>query len=117
MLTSMTAFSSRQGTAGAHQWIWDMRGVNARGLDLRLRLPEGLPGLEAAVRSAIASRILRGSVTLNLRLSRNDPAAGLALDTAHLDRVLSALTEITDRARAAGLILAQPTAEIGRAHV
>jgi uncharacterized protein (TIGR00255 family) len=110
MIQSMTAFASRTGAQGPHLWTWDMRGVNARGLDLRLRLPEGLPALESATRAALAARLTRGNVTLNLRLSRVDGTASLALDEAHLDRVLGALARITARAAAQGLTLAPPTA-------
>ena len=40
----MTAFASRSGSLGPASWTWDLRGVNGRGLDLRLRLPEGPRG-------------------------------------------------------------------------
>jgi uncharacterized protein (TIGR00255 family) len=110
MLQSMTAFASRTGAEGPHAWTWDMRGVNARGLDLRLRLPETLPALEAAARAALSANLSRGSITLALRLTRVDPAPGLALDEAHLDRVLTAFQRIAARAAAAGLALAPPSA-------
>jgi uncharacterized protein (TIGR00255 family) len=110
MICSMTAFASLSGAARGHQWTWDLRSVNARGLDLRLRLPDGLPGLEATVRAALTARIVRGAVTLNLRLVRSDPAAALTLDEAHLERVLAALARITESARVAGLGLAPPAA-------
>ncbi|NCT11881.1 MAG: YicC family protein, partial [Rhodobacterales bacterium] len=64
MIQSMTAFASRTGQTGGWSWAWDMRGVNARGLDLRLRLPDGVAGLEVALRTAIAARLARGNVTL-----------------------------------------------------
>jgi uncharacterized protein (TIGR00255 family) len=110
MIQSMTAFASRSGTQGPHHWTWDMRGVNARGLDLRLRLPDAMPALEAAVRAALSARLARGSVTLTLRLIRLDPAASLALDEVHLDSVLAALARISARAATAGVTLAPPSA-------
>ena len=110
MIQSMTAFASRSGASGPQLWTWDMRGVNARGLDLRLRLPDGLPALEAAARATLSARLSRGSITLNLRLSRLDPAPALALDEAHLDRVLGALGRIAARAAVAGVPLGPPTA-------
>ncbi len=110
MIQSMTAFASRTGAQGPHLWTWDMRGVNARGLDLRLRLPDAMPALEAAARTALAARLWRGNITLNLRLTRNDGTASLALDEAHLDRVLGALARIADRAAAQGVPLAPPSA-------
>ena len=87
-----------------------MRGVNARGLDVRLRLPEGIEGLEPAIRATLSKAIARGNVTVNLRLQRADTEGTLALDTAHLDGVLKALDQVQERAFAMGVTLAQPTA-------
>ncbi len=110
MLHSMTAFASRTGHLGTTSWGWEMRGVNARGFDLRLRLPDGIEGLEAALRTALTKALGRGNVTVNLRLSRDDVAGVLAVDEAQLDRVLTALDQVQERAFAMGVTLAQPTA-------
>ncbi|MEO0931866.1 MAG: YicC/YloC family endoribonuclease [Pseudomonadota bacterium] len=106
----MTAFASRTGTRGATSWRWEMRGVNARGLDLRLRLPDGIDGLEVALRGALNAALGRGNVTVNLRLNREETATGLVLDHAQLDAVLTALDAVQERAFAMGVTLAQPTA-------
>ncbi len=87
-----------------------MRGVNARGLDLRLRMPEGIEGLEPAVRAALTKALSRGNVTVNLRLQREDSAGALAVDEAYLDEVLKALDLVQERAFAMGVTLGQPTA-------
>lgn len=110
MIQSMTAFASRTGALEGTTWVWDMRGVNGRGLDIRLRIPDGLPGLEAQVREALKKALTRGNVNVTLRLQRDDSAQTLALDTAQLDRVLAALDEVQERAFSAGVTLAQPTA-------
>ncbi|MFO6463170.1 YicC/YloC family endoribonuclease [Jannaschia sp. KMU-145] len=75
---------------------WEIRSVNARGLDLRLRLPD-VAGLEPPIRAAVAGVAARGNVTLALRLS--DSGAGAArLDAAGLDRALAALADVEARA-------------------
>lgn len=109
MIQSMTAFASRTGAADGATWAWEVRSVNARGLDLRLRLPEGIDGLEADVRAAFTKAIKRGNVSLTLRLSLNDNASELSLDEPQLDRVLSALDRIQERAFTMGVTLGQPT--------
>lgn len=106
----MTAFASRLGTFRDRSWAWDLRGVNARGLDLRLRLPDSVPGLEAAVRPVVSARMARGAVTLSLKLTREAGGGVLALDAAQLDRVLGALHAIEERAAAMGHALAPATA-------
>lgn len=110
MLHSMTAFASRAGNLGTLSWRWEMRGVNARGLDLRLRMPEGIDGLEQAVRAALTKALGRGNVTVNLRLSREDTGGALSVDETQLDSVLQALDQVQERAFAMGVTLGQPTA-------
>jgi uncharacterized protein (TIGR00255 family) len=110
MTHSMTAFASRTGSLGTLSWSWEMRSVNARGLDLRLRLPEGIDGLETALRTALTSALGRGNVTVNLRLTREDAVGTLAVDEAQLDAVLRALDQVQERAFAMGVTLGQPTA-------
>ncbi len=109
MIQSMTAYASRAGTQGPHAWTWDMRGVNGRGLDLRLRFPDGMAPLEAAARAALSARLARGNVTLSLRLWRSDGAASLAIDEAHLDLVLSTLSRMAMRAADHNLALSAPS--------
>ena len=110
MIRSMTAFASRRGSFGDLQWDWDIRGVNGRGLELRLRLPEGIEGLEAAIRGALSARLARGNVSLALRLSRPAAEGGYSIDEGQLDRVLHALEHVQQRAFALGVTLNQPNA-------
>lgn len=106
MVNSMTGFAARQGDLGAVSWNWEIRSVNARGLDIRLRLPEGMDAVEAPLRKAIAAKIGRGNVTLTLRMQRAECAGHVALDTGQLSRVISALKLAEDEARAQGVNLA-----------
>ena len=110
MTQSMTAFASGTGVHGQISWAWEMRGVNARGLDLRLRIPERLDGLEATLRKSLSAKLSRGNITLNLRLSNADAGAGLVVDPDQLDVVLSALDQVQERAFELGVTLAQPNA-------
>ncbi|MFT5629587.1 MAG: hypothetical protein ACI9HB_000749 [Gammaproteobacteria bacterium] len=110
MIHSMTAFASQTGTRGTTSWIWEMRGVNARGLDVRVRIPDGLDGVEVAARAALKKHLHRGNVTLNLRLSRADGVAPMTLDPTQLDAVLKALDAVQERAFDMGVTLAQPNA-------
>ncbi len=110
MIRSMTAFASRRGSHRGLDWDWDLRGVNGRGLEIRLRLPEGIEGLEPAVRAALSARLSRGNVNLTLRLSRPAGEGGFAIDDAQLDRVLAALNHVQERAFALGVTLGQPNA-------
>lgn len=110
-MTGFAACSGEiSGSAGQFSCQWEMRAVNGRGLDLRFRLPEGLDGLEATLRKQISARIGRGNVTLSLKLTRADAAAGMRLNAPALEAMLGMLTEAEARAEAHGLALAPVTA-------
>ena len=87
-----------------------MRSVNGRGLDLRVRLPDGIDGLEARLRATASARIERGNVTIGLKLARDAAQQELSIDEGQLDRVLRALDRVQDKAVSLGITLGQPTA-------
>ena len=95
----MTGFAS----AGGPDWRWEVRSVNHRGLDLRLRLPSGWDGLEPAVRKAVQARFQRGSVTLELRFEQSQGQQRYRVDEAWLDE-LAAVAERRGSADLAGLM-------------
>ncbi|NDW44069.1 YicC/YloC family endoribonuclease [Ruegeria sp. PrR005] len=106
MIRSMTGFASARGEKTPFSWSWDLRSVNAKGLDLRLRVPDWLDGLEAALRADLAKALTRGSVNLTLRLGRGEEVPSLALNQTALAAVLDALAEAEEQAMARGLTLA-----------
>ncbi|WP_281982083.1 YicC/YloC family endoribonuclease [Thalassorhabdomicrobium marinisediminis] len=110
MIRSMTAFATAQGAAERATWVWELRSVNGRGRDVKLRLPEGIDGLEARVREAVNAQITRGNVSIGLRLTRDAGEGALAVDPARLDAVLDALDAVQERAFDKGVTLGQPTA-------
>ncbi len=110
MIRSMTAFASRTGADPSASWTWELRGVNGRGLDLRLRLPDGIEGLEATARAALGQAFSRGNITLGLKLQKTDSAEALQVDDDQLDRVLALIGKVQARAGDLGVSLAQPTA-------
>lgn len=85
VLSGMTGFA-RAATSGDFGTLnAEARSVNGRGLDIRLRLPDGLGHLEAEVRNRIKSAFDRGSVSLNISLEKPASLAGaLVIDTARL---------------------------------
>jgi uncharacterized protein (TIGR00255 family) len=106
----MTGFASVKGAAEGFGWSWDLRSVNARGLDLRLRLPDWIEGLDAPARAAVTGVAARGSITLGLRLAREEGGQGEQIDPAALERVLAHLAQVRRAAGEAGVTLADPTA-------
>jgi uncharacterized protein (TIGR00255 family) len=113
MTISMTGFAARKGQGAGHSWTWDIRSVNGKGLDLRLRVPDWIDGLEAALRAELGRVLQRGSVSLSLKVSRDglsDGAEGLRVNAPALASVLTALAQVEQAAMAAGVTLGQATA-------
>src|SRR5262245_1644338 len=90
-IKSMTGFARADGAIGPTSWHWEVRSVNGRGLDIRLRLPPGYEGLEARVREAVAKRVSRGSLSINLGVKRSEGGTQIKLNEAALRQVLDAL--------------------------
>ncbi|MBL4917738.1 YicC/YloC family endoribonuclease [Szabonella alba] len=124
MTLSMTGFAARRSQAAAQgavqdegsvqdiasgwSWAWDIRAVNGKGLDLRLRVPDWIEGLEPALRAELGRAIARGNVSLSLKLTRETgEATGLRVNRAALTGILSALAEVEAQAMAAGVTLRQ----------
>lgn len=101
-LMSMTGFGSTQGSVAGWSWSGDIRAVNGRSLDLRLRLPD-VDGLEAEVRKSLQARLARGNVTVNLRLQREEGAQTASVNAAGLSQALGIISEIEAAAQAAGV--------------
>jgi len=84
MTHSMTGYASLKGEYEGFSWVWDLRSVNARGLDIRLRVPDWITGLEAIVRKSISAEVGRGSVNLSLKLARVAHEGGQVLTRPNL---------------------------------
>ncbi|RCW27667.1 uncharacterized protein (TIGR00255 family) [Ciceribacter lividus] len=72
-LQSMTGFARSEGTSGRYRWAWELRSVNGKGLDIRLRLPSGMEALEVEARHRLSEALSRGNlqVTLSVTISEN----------------------------------------------
>jgi len=95
LLASMTGFARSQGEIEGISWVWELRSVNGRGLDTKLRLPAGLDALEPALRDATAKVCKRGNVSGTLTVKR-DVAAGLTADPVALARVRDLAIALAD---------------------
>lgn len=94
VLNSMTGFARADGANESVRWFWEVRSVNGRGLDVRVRLPQGYESLEPKVREAAAKRFARGSLTLNLNAQRETPTVEVRVNEAALAQVLKAVEEV-----------------------
>jgi uncharacterized protein (TIGR00255 family) len=89
-LSSMTGFARSHGTSGPYAFEWELKSVNAKGFDLRLRLPPGWDEIEQAARKRAAEVLSRGTVYANLNVKRAD-----ALSTVRVnEEVLASIVKV-----------------------
>ncbi len=74
-LQSMTGFGRSTAEHEGAAIAWELKSVNGKALEARLRLPPGLERLEQPVRQAIQRRFSRGNIQAGLTVSRAAPAA------------------------------------------
>ncbi|MCK8782835.1 YicC family protein [Roseomonas sp. NAR14] len=77
-------------------FAWELRSVNGRGLDIRLRLPPGLDAVEPALREAAQARLKRGNVSATLTVKREDRAPRLVVDPSALAQALRLALDVAD---------------------
>ena len=87
-LSSMTGFARSHGTSGPYGFEWELKSVNAKGFDLRIRLPPGWDEIEAMVRKRSAEVLSRGTVYANLTVKRLNAASVVRINEDVLDSVL-----------------------------
>ena len=99
-VASMTGFARSDGSTGGLTWHWEVKSVNGRGLDVRLRLPPGFEDLEPKIRELCAGKLTRGSIAVLLNVKREAGVTSIRLNEEVLGQVLDAAERL--RARAPG---------------
>ena len=97
----MTGFARHQGVVGAYAWVWEIRSVNAKGLDLRLRLPPGWDALEPTLRARAADAVARGTLHASLNVAREGVAPVVKVNDQVLQAVIATMTSLAGRVEAA----------------
>ncbi len=103
---SMTGFGTLAGQKDGVSWVWEIRSVNGRGLDMRLRLPEGAETLEPYVRKSLPKYVTRGNVSVNLKLSGSADAGAQSVNPENLTAAITAIKDAGLAAAKAGIDLA-----------
>jgi uncharacterized protein (TIGR00255 family) len=99
-LSSMTGFARGHGVSGPYAWTWEIKSVNGKGLDVRLRTPGGWDALELPVRARAAETLSRGSVQANLAVERGGAAPSVRVNAPVLDAILSAVRDFGAKIKA-----------------
>jgi len=99
-LSSMTGFARSQSSVGAYRWAWEIRSVNAKGLDLRLRLPPGWDAIEQPVRARAGEVLARGTLHATLNVEREGVAPVVKVNEDVLQAVITTLNSLSGRVQA-----------------
>jgi uncharacterized protein (TIGR00255 family) len=117
-LSSMTGFARGHGISSSYAWAWEIKSVNGKGLDLRLRHPPGWDAIEVPVRACAAEKLARGSAQANLTVERTGTLPVVRVNAAVLEAVLMTVRQLAPRVEAAppsldGLLALKGVMEIG----
>ncbi len=93
-VASMTGFARQEGGDGGLTWMWEVKSVNGRGLDVRCRLPSGHEGLEAAARAMAQKHCTRGNLQIALAINRGAASARFQINRDLLDQLVALTREI-----------------------
>ena len=90
-LASMTGYARASGTAGAVSFTCEMKSVNGRGLDMRMRLAPGLDPIEGEIRRRVGASVARGSLTVTVNIDREGAGGEVVVNQQALKAVLKAM--------------------------
>ena len=89
-LSSVTGFARSHGASGPYTFEWELKSVNAKGFDLRMRLPPGWDDLEAFAKKRAGEVLSRGTVYANLNLKRSNPGSSVRVN----EEVLASIVKV-----------------------
>ena len=99
-IASMTGFARTEGDESGISWAWELKSVNGKSLDLRLRLAQGFDLLEPQLRAMLAQRFRRGSFSAALSVTRTAPTA-VRVNRDALAQLVSLMNELAGELDAA----------------
>src|SRR3954462_8746143 len=101
-LSSMTGFARSNGASGPYTFEWELKSVNAKGFDLRLRLPPGWDELEALAKKRAGEVLSRGTVYANLNVKRANAVSTIRINEDVLDSIVIVAGDLSPNIAPAG---------------
>ncbi len=95
-LKSMTGFARAAGSSTGYTWTWEIKSVNGKGFDARVRVPPMVDGLDIQARQRLARRFKRGSFSVNLALTGEGGSSNLSLNREAMDKLLEIAAGLKD---------------------
>ncbi len=96
-LKSMTGFASGGSTFGAYSWTFEVKSVNAKGLDIRSRVPSFFDGLDIEIKKLVSKSLKRGTIFVNLTIERDGADSDFTINTDLLDSLIQTASSYADQ--------------------
>jgi len=96
-LESMTGYGRAESSDGRLIWIWDLRSVNGRSQDIRLRLPSGFDALDPDIRAQLKKSVGRGNISVTLTVKPIEPTGALRFNREALEEILALQRALGDK--------------------
>jgi len=96
-IASMTGFARLDGAWQEYRWVWEVKSVNGKGLDVRMRLPQGVESIDIPARALMAEHLTRGNVNCVLTFDRVNANAGVYVNNQVLDSLVDAAKAAAER--------------------
>lgn len=95
-LQSMTGFARQEGEHEGFSWVWEMRSVNGKGLDLRFRIPAGFEALEIPVRQLTQKSLKRGNIQVAFQIQIDASQDKVSVNREVIETLLKASQELKE---------------------
>jgi uncharacterized protein (TIGR00255 family) len=92
-LSSMTGFGRTQSQFENYSWVWEIRSVNGKALDVRMRIPPGLDAFDQYIKTTLKKSISRGSLNVSLQLQKDSDEIDVKVNEVALDKLISVAKE------------------------
>ncbi len=100
-LSSMTGFARSHGNSGPYAFEWELKSVNAKGFDFRMRLPPGWDDIEPLIRKRATDALSRGTVYANLNVKRATAVSAVRVNEDVLAAILKVAGDLSAKTGAA----------------
>ncbi len=119
-VSSMTGFARAAGANGVWRWAFELKTVNAKGLDVRLRMAPPFDRVEAEARQRLGKALARGTCFATLSAQREGSASAPRIDEAALAALAAAAYAAAEKAGLApptmdGLLAVRGVVEVAEA--
>ncbi|MDC0074905.1 YicC family protein [Alphaproteobacteria bacterium] len=96
-MKSMTGFGRSIKSLENIEWVWEIKSLNSRGLDLRFRLPNGFENFEPNLRKIVTSKIARGSINISLNVTKINDNSSKEINHELLENILKLVKNLSTK--------------------